>query len=99
MPKVGDCFDTRISDIGSRLEGMADSGSSVSYENGKSQVSYETVPGIVNSRVGDPVHLCAVDLPTDCPPGDSRGVVYRAENQRTGAVWKQPDSEHMCGGA
>ncbi len=37
--KVGECTTTAIAKIGSRLEGMPDSGSAVSYANGGYQVS------------------------------------------------------------
>jgi hypothetical protein len=40
-----------------------------------------------------------VELPTDCPPGDDRGKVYKTTNKRTGESWTQADAEHMCGGA
>ncbi len=99
LPKVGDCWDTRVADAGPRLEGIPDSGSSVSYEGGKHQVTYDVIPGIAHSRVGDPVRLCVTAVPDDCPPGDNRGVVYHATNGRTGESWDAPDSEHECGGA
>ena len=92
MPAVGACSSTTVSQVGSRLEDSPGSGSAISYSNGGGQVSYDTVPGIVNSHVGDPVQLCVAELPQNCPPGDNRGIVYAATNQRTGETWKQPDS-------
>jgi hypothetical protein len=97
--KVGQCTNTMIKDIGSRLENMPDSGDAVSYANGGSQVSYDTIKGLKGSRPGDPVRLCLKSLPQDCPPGDERGKNYRATNLRIHSSWEAFDSEHMCGGA
>jgi hypothetical protein len=97
--KVGQCSGTQIAKLGWRLDGMPDSGSAVSYENGGVQVTYDDLPGLKGSRVDDRVRLCLVSIPEDCPPGDDRGRVYRAKNLRTGKSWEAPDSEHMCGGA
>ncbi|HZL00125.1 MAG TPA: DUF2939 domain-containing protein [Caulobacteraceae bacterium] len=98
-PMGNDCSNTRVSQVGSRLEGMPDSGSAIQYENGKSQVSYDTVPGIADARVGDRVRLCLVSRPQNCPPGDDRGAVWRATDLRNGETWSEADSEHSCGGA
>jgi hypothetical protein len=96
--EIGECSETTIAEIGYRL-GDPDSGSAIGYANGGSQVSYDTIPEIHRSRVGDPVKLCLVSLPEDCPPGDDRGKVYSAANLRTGESWEAPDSQHSCGGA
>ena len=106
--RIGDCVRTAVSNVGARLEApdekgvmraVPGSGSAISYANGIGGVSYESVPGIDTSRVGDAIELCLVSLPQDCPPGDDRGKTYAARNLRTGASWSVPDSEHMCGGA
>ncbi len=97
--RVGDCVDTSVASIGSRLEGVPDSGSSILYANGKGQVSYDAIPGIDHSRAGDAIHLCLASIPENCPPGDDRGRVYTATNARTNETWTAPDSQHMCGGA
>jgi hypothetical protein len=97
--KVGDCVNTNVTQVGSRLEGVPNSGSAILYADGLSQVSYDAVPGIDHSRPGDNVRLCLTSLPQNCPPGDDRGKVYSAANQRTGETWSASDSEHMCGGA
>ena len=97
--KIGQCVATRIKTLESRLEDMPDSGSAVGYTNGLYQVSYEIVPGIATSRVGDRAKVCLVELPQDCPKGDDRGKVYKATNLRTHKSWTAPDSEHSCGGA
>ena len=96
--EIGACSETTIEDIGYRL-GDPDSGSAISYANGGGQVSSDTIPEIHRSRVGDPVRLCLVSIPEDCPPGDDRGKVYSATNLRTGESWEAPDSQHSCGGA
>ena len=51
---------------------MDDSGSLVVYATGTYGVSYDTIEGIVGSKVGDKVELCLVSLPEDCPAGDER---------------------------
>ena len=103
--RVGECARTRIKTIGHRLEDgfthvpMTDSGSAVSFANGLYQVSYDELPVIHRSRRGDPVLMCLVSLPTDCPKGDDRGKVYKTTNLRTHRSWTLPDAEHSCGGA
>jgi hypothetical protein len=96
--EIGACSETTIENIGYRL-GDPDSGSAISYANGGGQVFYDTIPEIHRSRVGDPVRLCLVSIPEDCPPGDDRGKVYSATNLRTSESWEAPDSQHSCGGA
>ncbi|MEQ1819178.1 MAG: hypothetical protein ABL871_11260 [Terricaulis sp.] len=97
--QVGDCVETSVTLVGSRLEGVADSGSGIEFANGMSQVSYDVLPGITNSRVGDRVRICLVSVPENCPPGDDRGRVYAGTNLRTNESWTAPDNQHMCGGA
>jgi hypothetical protein len=96
---VGTCSFASVKDVGTRLQGDPSSGSAISYVNGVAQVSYDDIPAIDDARPGDVVRLCLVSLPKDCPPGDDRGKVYRAVDQRTGQSWTAPDSEHSCGGA
>jgi len=98
MP-VGTCWVTRVKVVETRLEGVAGSGSAIEYVDGNVQTSYEAVRGIDHSRKGDRVRLCIAELPRDCPPGDHRGVVFRAVNLRTREHWKEQDYEHGCGGA
>jgi hypothetical protein len=97
--RLHQCVKTRISEIGSRLENTPDSGSAVAYENGVYGVSYDRIPAVRASRVGDPVIVCLVSIPKDCPKGDDRGKRYSAHNLRTGGKWILPDASHMCGGA
>jgi len=106
LPKrVGQCVITTIKDVTTRLEDgqthqpLAGSGSAVDFANGGYQVSYDQVPEVDESRAGDKVKMCLVSIPEDCPPGDTRGRVYRTTNLRTHKSWTLPDAEHMCGGA
>jgi hypothetical protein len=71
----------------------------VNFANGGYQVSYDEVQAIDQAQVGDPVVLCLVRLPQNCPPGDERGKVYATVDLRTLLFWVLPDSEHSCGGA
>ena len=102
---VGQCDRTTITQIGTRLTDgttgnpIAGSGSAIWYADGGYQVSYDTVQGITNSRVGDEINLCLVSVPSDCPAGDNRGLVYQATNLRTSENWQAQNSEHGCGGA
>jgi hypothetical protein len=102
---VGQCANTRIKQITTRLEDgfthvpLPGSGSAVSFTNGGYQVSYDTIAAIERSRVGDPVRMCLIQVPSDCPPGDDRGREYRTTNLRTHRSWTLRDAEHMCGGA
>jgi hypothetical protein len=95
---IGTCTKTTIEEIGTRL-GTPDSGSVVTFINGGVQISYDPIPAILNSQVGDPVHVCLAFIPQNCPPGDDRGKIYRTTNLRTGENWELPDSQHSCGGA
>ena len=97
--KVGACVQTTIKQVTSRLEGAPDSGSAIEYANGGYQVSYDVVATVAHWRKGDPIRLCLVELPKDCPPGDDRGKIYNATDLRTKQSWEAPDSEHSCGGA
>jgi hypothetical protein len=95
----GQCTQTTVKTVGTRLDNTPGSGSAIGYANGGAQVSYDQVPGIDDSQAGDSVKLCLVSLPQDCPAGDDRGKVYAATNLRTGETWSEADSEHSCGGA
>jgi hypothetical protein len=103
--RVGECSESTIARIGERLQDgvtgqpMPGSGSAVTFANRGYQVSYDEEPAILHSRRGDPVRICLVKLPQNCPPGDHRGRVYTTTNLRTGGSWTLPDSEHSCGGA
>lgn len=98
---IGQCATSTIIEIGGRLQGDTtfDSGTAVAFANDGWQVSYDKIMPIIRSRVGDPVEICLIELPQDCPPGDDRGKIYTTTNQRTGESWTLPDSQHSCGGA
>jgi hypothetical protein len=95
------CGGSVVTDIGGRLEGDTNfsSGTSVFFENGGSQVSYDKVAAIVTSKKGDHVLICLVFIPSNCPAGDDRGKIYTTTNLRTLESWTLPDSQHSCGGA
>jgi hypothetical protein len=97
--RIGQCVETRVREIANRLDNTPGSGSAISFVNGGYQVSYDQVPQVDRSRVGDLVTMCLVRIPKDCPPGDNRGREYRTLNKRTGQSWTLPDAEHGCGGA
>ena len=95
------CGGSVVTDIGGRLEGDTNfsSGTSVFYENGGHQTSYDKVSAIVSSKKGDHVLICLVFIPSNCPAGDDRGKIYTTTNLRTLESWTLPDSQHSCGGA
>ena len=97
--RVGQCSMTRVKWVGTRLDNTPGSGSAIQFMNGGYQVSYDQVAAVDRSRPGDPVRMCLIFLPKDCPPGDDRGRVYKTTNLRTRRSWSLPDAEHMCGGA
>ncbi|MGQ0660899.1 hypothetical protein [Sphingosinicella sp.] len=103
--RVGTCVRTTIAEVTQRLvDGelgrvIPDSGSAVRFANGLGQVSYDQVAPLNQSRRGDPVFVCLVALPENCPPGDHRGKLYTTTNLRTYESWTLPDSAHGCGGA
>jgi len=106
--RAGQCFLSKVSDVGTRL-GTPDakgrlvpvpgSGTEADFADGTHMVDYDTDPSVGRWRRGDPVRLCVVELPTNCPKGDLRGITWRAINLRTRYSWTARDTEHMCGGA
>jgi hypothetical protein len=99
LTEVGQCTNTSIASVGTRLEDTPGSGTAITYADGTSGVSYDTVQDAEASQVGDPVKLCLIEVPKGCPPGDDQGKVYSAEDSRTGRRWSLPNSSHTCGGA
>ncbi len=103
--RVGACADTFVARVGTRLvdgstgQSIAGSGTAISFTNGISLISYDTVPNAAAARPGDKAKLCLQSIPKNCPPGDNRGKVYQATIYRTGKRFALPDSQHMCGGA
>ena len=102
--KIGDCAVTHIAQLTTRfgdpLEGAdAGQGTAIGFANKGWQVSYDAVDGLYDAQVGDPVVMCLVSIPRDCPRGDDRGRYYYSLDTRTGGTWSLPDSQHSCGGA
>jgi hypothetical protein len=103
--KVGQCVQTAVRSVETRLvdgatnKPVAGSGSAIAFVNGGYQVSYDQMPNVDSSRPGDPVKMCLVSIPPNCPAGDIRGREYRTTNLRTRHTWRLPDAERACGGA
>ena len=99
------CARTTIARLEHRLQDgtngsfVRTSGSAVRFTNGLYQVSYAELEAVQQSRNGDPVFICLVRIPQNCPPGDNRGRMYTTTNLRTLNSWTMADSEHGCGGA
>lgn len=101
---VGTCAFTVVRRVEQRLEdethrSVAGSGSQIELADGVLGVSYDEMPAVNRSRVGDRVMTCLAKRPTHCPPGDKRGRWYTTTNLRTDEAWTLPDAEHECGGA
>jgi hypothetical protein len=103
--RVGQCSNTFVAQVGTRLadgvtgKPILDSGTLIQFTNGIYLVSYDTVPEAESSKSRDPVKLCLISIPKNCPPGDNRGKVYTVTNLRTKKTFTLPDSQHSCGGA
>ena len=106
--KIGQCADTVIISItdrfGDKLSALPpadgfDPGTVIEFGNGVRQFSYEKKTSALGSQIGDKTQVCLAAIPKHCPPGDTRGRVYKAKNLRTGETWTMPDSLHLCGGA
>ena len=65
--------------------------SAVVFANGGYQVSYEEVEAVQHSHNGDPVFMCLIRIPRNCPPGDARGRWYTTTNLRTMESWTMMD--------
>jgi hypothetical protein len=89
LQKVGDCAITTITSITARLEGTSahDTGSAIVYSDGVSGVSYEYVPALHASLIGDQVRLCLVSIIKNYPLVGDLGQEYQATNLRTGNHW------------
>jgi hypothetical protein len=108
FPRVGTCYQTTVARTGGRFHWNErpplrtdphDDELVVEYADGHVMLDWEFNFRVSQWRRGDRVRLCVVSLPRNCPPGDFRGVEYRARNARTGEVWRSGDSAHVCGGA
>lgn len=100
----GPCEQTVIEEIGTRLvdgDGHPVPGSGVTliFKNGLMLVGYDTPLPVESQKPGDRVKVCLVEVPANCPPGDTRGKVYRVHDPRLGQSYTLPDAMHTCGGA
>lgn len=99
------CMKTTVDHVEHRLQDgedgpfIPDSGSAITFTNGGYQVSYDEIKAVQRSRSGDPVFMCLIKIPQNCPAGDARGRIYTTTNLRTLESWTMPDAEHGCGGA
>ncbi|TIP02939.1 MAG: hypothetical protein E5X72_18595 [Mesorhizobium sp.] len=102
---IGNCGFTHIKTLTARLGDdpletvSPEAGSAATFTNGGTAVSYDRDPGLATSKVGDPVVMCLIAIPRDCPKDDLRGRVYYAVDLAAKGAWALPDSQHMCGGA
>jgi uncharacterized protein len=102
---VGQCGFTHIEALTTRLgddpleTASPEAGSAARLTNGGTAVSYDREPGLASSKVGDPVVMCLIAIPRDCPTDDLRGRVYYAVDLAAKGTWALPDSQHLCGGA
>ncbi|TPN86512.1 hypothetical protein FJ987_06135 [Mesorhizobium sp. CU2] len=102
---VGKCGFTHIKTLTTRLgddpleTAPPEGGSAATFTNGGGAVSYDREPGLASSKVGDPVVMCLLAIPRDCPKDDLRGKVYYGIDLALKGTWALPDSEHLCGGA
>jgi len=92
------CIETSIAEIGTRLEGVPESGTLISYANGEMQVSYMTVPEVERWRVGDKVRLCLVPEtpPPECEGRPLLGKLWDATNLSAGGKWRESSTSHIC---
>lgn len=96
---IGQCSQTTVSSLGTRLQDSPGSGTSISFSNGIYLVAYDTIPEAEVSRVGDRVTICLTSTTKDCPLGDGRGKFYSVINLKTEQGFKMSSSSHGCGGA
>jgi uncharacterized protein len=102
---VGQCATTHIKTLTTRLgddpleTAPPEGGSAATFTNGGGSVSYDREPGLASSKVGEPVEMCLISIPRDCPKDDDRGRVYYSLDLIAQGSWTLPDSEHLCGGA
>lgn len=104
--KVGECADTTITSITDRSgadltpagsKKGSDAGTIVRFSNSGVQVSLVKERAIARSQIFDKVNMCLVEVPKDCPAGDSRGRVYKTTNLRTGESWNLANDVRGCG--
>lgn len=107
LTKVGACARTSIAIISDHYRNKLtrpkvngeDNGVLVELINKITITSYSFNEEIFISKVGDPVLVCVVLIPTECPAGDTRGTFYTMTNLRTIKSWTLPNDTRECGGA
>jgi hypothetical protein len=111
--QIGDCVETEIVDKFFRLWAPDDPDMpQEEYGIGKEVVlklpnNFFLYTDLIGDRAlaspdyaaGNPVQLCLLSIPTDCPPGDDRGKEYSLLDRKTGYQAVHIDSWHLCGGA
>ncbi|TPK16710.1 hypothetical protein FJ872_18090 [Mesorhizobium sp. B2-5-9] len=102
---IGQCASTHIETLTTRLgddpleTATPEAGSAATFTNGGGAVSYDREAGLAAAKVGEPVVMCLISIPRDCPKDDDRGRVYYSVDLVAKGSWALPDSQHMCGGA
>ena len=99
FPKVGTCYDTRVTEAATGRPGHREGPSWAIFENKLALWDYGYIAPVTRTRPGDPIRACVWSLPKDCPSHDLRGIAYRIENLRTRERWVTYDSQHECRGA
>ncbi|KRB62053.1 hypothetical protein ASE04_19410 [Rhizobium sp. Root708] len=102
--KIGQCTMTSVTDVHPRVgaEGVPttdqdfDSGTGIDYANDGYQVSYFREDALIDSKAGDPVEMCLVEIDRDCDP-DEDGHLFLVTNNRTHQTWILPEAQHKCG--
>lgn len=86
---VGDCVVSIIAKIDKNK---------IEYGNKLYQVFSNAPTGVKNSKEGDKVNFCWIDIPKTCNEKDSGNVkFYDITNFRTGEGWKLADTANFCG--
>lgn len=101
---LAQCVKTRVKDFTTRFgnplpDNQPDTGIYIDYDNGGYIYSYERGRNFDGIARGQPVVLCLMSIPRDCPTGDDRGRIYYTLDLATRQSWVSGDSEHGCGGA
>lgn len=94
--RVGQCMITHVKSVSARFKRDPDGGTQIRYTNGLVQIDSDAVITMAESKMGDRVRLCIIDVPTGCASGDDRGIRYRATNLRTRHGWTASNSQRSC---
>lgn len=94
---VGQCVTSSVYRVTSRLVNSPRSGTDITFTNGIGLVSYDIIPAAQNSQRNDPVRICLISIPPNCPPGDDRGRLYTVTNLRSNRNFTMHDAQRLCG--